>query len=1370
MTNIVGSGGGGKGGGGGRVAVEAPNTLESIQKAQIIDLISEGPIMGLVSGPRSIFLDGVPLQNSDGSNNFSGYSYEVRVGTQTQTPVTGALEGVKRTLVNPNSGIEIKKNIPQEVTISDSRVESVDVTLGLPQLTFQDPKTGDLNGSRVDYSIHVKAGGGNFTLVRTSYMQGKCTSLFQRSYKVDLTGLTFPVTIRVTRITEDSTKVNVQNKLYWYSYTEHIPAKLSYPNSALVYFDIDSQQFARIPTRGYEIYGLRIKVPSNYNPETRQYTGSWDGTFKLSWTNNPAWVYYDLVTNTRYGLGNILDQSQINKWELYTIAKYCDELVPTGIGAGMEPRFSCNTYIQSAEEAYNLLNAIASIFRGMQYWASSQITVSADMPRDPVAQFTSANVIDGVFNYSGTSAKTRRTVAQVTWNDPLDMYRQKVEYVEDPEGVQRYGVITAEVLAVGCTSRGQAHRVGRWLLYSEQMETETVTFSTSIEAAVVMPGDVIQTQDPFRAGSRYGGRIVDVLSPYEVVLDNIEVQGPLVLSTFEPYYDTVSKTNKAKLISRPGTVSNNVFTSTFTYTTLPEKEGIWVASVPGVLEPEQWRVISVSEGENLSVIITALEYRKDKFAAVERDLVLEERPTSLIDYSQPEAPYIPVENESTWYQEYLYFSGPGVLNNGATFSWSSSATTFIFRYQNPSGVWKQETLKEPTIDLKPLPIGLYNIEVIAVNNLGYKSLPLTAKVNILGKMAPPGAVDNFVCAKSSNGLNLTWNANSDLDLKGYEVRELYALPAGASVSANGQVVWGVNTTSSVKNQVWDAAFKKNSGTIYETSYLDPESPLGYNVYLIKAIDTSGNYSTVPSICGVEVSAPKAIISHTWTLDGDQIVIQWSPPTSDLGIKGYKLSYDAQTVTLDKAEFRSKVWWSGATEYFEIRAYDSGGNLSPIYNVEITFQSLGTPTSVTTAIEGSSFRLNWRPPTSASVLPVETYELRTNLTWGTKDSGFLVNTASTTYTAEVDWGGNKRFYLAARDTAGVYGSYYTIDLNIVPPGEPQNFRQTVVDNNVLLYWNDPPTGTLPVEEYEVRKGSSWDAATVIGTKSGKFTTILETVSGDYTYWIAAKNSAGIYGTPTSTTAKVNQPPDYVLQNDYYSTYTGTKSNARPDNGSLLIPVNTTETWEGHFTSRGWSTPQDQINAGFSRFIQPTPTSGYYEEIINYTPAAGITIPASTVTVTPTSTIIVGTPTVSCQLSYSADGVTWVGPVTGYSLFISNYKYVKVRLTVSNGLVNFSNLNIRLDTKLKNFMGNVECNAADSGGTIVYLTEDKASTGAKVFLDVESITLTPKVISGVVPVAIYDFVDTIHPLSFKILLLNSQTGARLSGTCSYSIRGY
>jgi hypothetical protein len=358
-------------------------------------------------------------------------------------------------------------------------------------------------------SASISSANGNYGTPYAT-ISGKTTSKYERTHRIELTG-DAPWDIRVRRLTADSTVSSLQNKTFWESYTEIIDGKFRYPNSAIVGIRIDASQFDSIPTRSYDLKLLKVKIPSNYNPTTRVYTGIWDGTFKVAWTDNPAWCFYDLITNTRYGLGDFIPESQVDKWTLYAIARYCDESVRNGFG-GFEPRYTCNLYLQNREEAFKVVNNMASIFRGMPYWSSGSITLGYDAPSDPVYQYTNSNVIEGLFTYKGSSLKARHTVALVTWNDPDDFYRQKVEYVEDAEGIARYGIIQTEVVAVGCTSRGQANRVGRWILFTEQSETEVVAFKTGLDGNQIRPSDVIQIADNDRIGARFGGRLTSATS------------------------------------------------------------------------------------------------------------------------------------------------------------------------------------------------------------------------------------------------------------------------------------------------------------------------------------------------------------------------------------------------------------------------------------------------------------------------------------------------------------------------------------------------------------------------------------------------------------------------------------------------------------------------------------------------------------------------------------------------------------------------------------------------------------------------------------------------------------------------------------------
>ena len=620
---VIGAGGGGKGGGGSaRVAQEAPDSLRSKAFARVMDLISEGEIEGLVDGLKSVYLDDTPIQNADGSYNFTGVMVETRPGTQQQ----GYVPGFASVENEVGVGVEVKASQPVVRSITDPDVDAVRVKISVPQLTNQDTTNGDLNGGTVNFAIDLQVNGGGFVEVVNDTISGKTTTKYQRSYYVPLAG-SGPWEIRVRRITADSTSSAIQNKTFLESYTEVIESKLRYPNSALVALRVDASQFSSIPRRSYDMKLLCVRVPTNYEPTTRAYSGIWDGTFKVAWTDNPAWCFYDLVTSTRYGLGSYIPEAQVDKWALYRVAQYCDQLVPNGLG-GNEPRFTCNLYLQTREQAYKVVQDMASIFRGMVYWSGGAITVTQDAPVDPVYQFAPANVVDGDFAYQGSSAKARHTVALVTWNDPEDFYRQKVEYVEDAAGIARYGIVQTEVVALGCTSRGQAHRVGKWLIYSEQSESEIVTFRTGLEGAVVRPGDVIKVADPVRGGMRLGGRIAAVTAS-SITIDQ-DVPADLVwrLSVITP---------GGKVEERHvGWVSGRVLNVTIPFSDMPQVDAIWVLAST-IVEPQLFRVVSIAETDPGVHEVTALAHNPSKYNAIEQGLALQPRSITVLS-DMPAAP------------------------------------------------------------------------------------------------------------------------------------------------------------------------------------------------------------------------------------------------------------------------------------------------------------------------------------------------------------------------------------------------------------------------------------------------------------------------------------------------------------------------------------------------------------------------------------------------------------------------------------------------------------------------------------------------------------------------------------------------------------
>lgn len=739
----AGGGGGKGGGGGGRTPVEAEDSLQSKAYVKVLDLVGEGEIEGLVNGFRSIYIDGTPLQNVDGTYNFNGLELDFRNGTQSQ-PV---IPDFNTTESERAVGVEITVPNPVIRTITNEAIDAIGVRISFPQMTSQNPKNGDIVGAEVQFMIERQSNGGGYQTVVVDTVIGKSTSKYERRYRVDLTG-EGPWDIRVSRITPDSTTVALQNATFWESYTEIIDGKFTYPNSAIVGMKVDASQFSAIPTRGYDMKLLRVKVPINYNPVTRAYTGAWNGSFYVAWTDNPAWIFYDILTSTRYGLGSFIPESQIDKWSLYEIAQYCDELIPNGFG-GTEPRFTCNAYIQSQQDAYKVLQDLASTFRGMSYWANGALTVSQDSPSDPAFLFTEANVVDGAFTYQGSSAKTRHTVALVTWNDPDDLYRQKIEYVEDAAAIARYGVIETQVVAFGCTSRGQANRVGRWLLFTEQYQTETVSFRTGLNGATVRPGQIIKIADRTRAGQRRAGRIVSSTQNQITVDSDI---------SFNPATHVVSAMmpNGSVEERQVNTANGRLITVTSPFSAAPV--GVWMVS-SAALEAQLFKVIAITEVDDGTHDITAVAHDPSKYGFIEEGLALEPRDISSLTL-------IPESPTGLAITETLYEVN-GEVRVKVTLSWNYvvGASTYLVTYQRDSlNPITLPVTSSNDIELLNAEPGTYFVSVTAISALNIRSVASSASRRILGKAAPPQDVEGFSLFPLAGVAYLSWNKSVDLDV------------------------------------------------------------------------------------------------------------------------------------------------------------------------------------------------------------------------------------------------------------------------------------------------------------------------------------------------------------------------------------------------------------------------------------------------------------------------------------------------------------------------------------------------------------------------------------------------------------------------------
>lgn len=685
--------GGRKKGGSSHTPVEAKETGRSFQILRMLEVISEGEIEGLVDDMRSVYLDKTPLCNKDGSFNFKNVSVYANAGTQDQD-VLKEFNSVEKE-INVNS--KILKNKPIIKTITDTNVNRIRITLGVERLLRQE-NNGDTNPTSVSMLVEILK---NNSVVgtKTHTINGKYSNAYREMF--DITVPKAPFSIRVSRVEPDSLTNKVQNTCFWSSYTEIIDKEFAYPNTALVGIKIDSEYFGNVPTRNYEIKGLIVKVPSNYNPETHTYTSDfWDGSFKLAWTNNPAWVFYDLVTNTRYGMGKRLQDFNIDKWQLYAIGRYCDELVPDGFG-GTEPRMTCNIWITDQRKAYDLVNDICSIFRAMPVWNGQALTAIQDRKADPVWTYTNANTIGG-FTRQRSARKARHNTIQVEYIDASDFYEKKIESVSDDLLVARYGLNVKKITAFGCTSRGQAYRTGRWILETEKLETETVTFTVGQEGVMHLPYDVIEVADSQFAGVNVGGRILAVNNT-KVTLDrSIEIDDNSYLS----YVSAKGITENVKIVSFDK--QNNIATVAKNLNGTPELT-VWALSTKRITTG-LYRAISIKENDNAdgkTYTITALQHVPEKEEIVINGTHFDPKPQTVYgDVTGADINY----NGSR-------LTLNGTVNGSFNVLSSNSITNYTVKLlKNGSLVYIEKGLPTPDITVDDLENGEYEAQILAYND------------------------------------------------------------------------------------------------------------------------------------------------------------------------------------------------------------------------------------------------------------------------------------------------------------------------------------------------------------------------------------------------------------------------------------------------------------------------------------------------------------------------------------------------------------------------------------------------------------------------------------------------------------------------------
>ncbi|HHG8670317.1 TPA: phage tail protein [Enterobacter hormaechei subsp. xiangfangensis] len=734
-----------------RTPTEQPDDLQSVAKAKILIALGEGEFAGQLTG-KDIYLDGTALENADGSQNFSGVTWEFRAGTQAQKYI----QGIPGTENEISVGTEVSSATAWTRTFTNTQLSAVRLRLKWPSL-FKQEDDGDLVGYSVNYAIDLQTDGGTWQTVLNTSVTGKTTSGYERSHRIDLPQAGSTWTIRLRKITSDANSAKIGDTMTLQSFTEVIDAKLRYPNTALLYIEFDSSQFnGSIPQISCEPRGRVIRVPDTYDPETRTYSGTWTGAFKWAWTDNPAWIFYDLVVSDRFGLGHRLTAANIDKWTLYQVAQYCDQMVPDGKGGnGTEPRYTCNVYIQDRNDAYTVLRDFAAIFRGMTYWGGDQIVALADMPRDVDYSYTRANVVGGRFTYSSSTTKSRYTTALVSWSDPGNAYADAMEPVFEQALVARYGFNQLEMTAIGCTRQSEANRKGRWGILTNNKD-RVVSFDVGLDGNIPQPGYIIAVADELLSGKVMGGRI-SAVNGRVIKLDRVAdaaLGDRLILNL--PSGASQSRTIQA--------VNGESVTVTTAYSETPQAEAVWVVE-SDELYTQQYRVVSVSDNDDGTFSITGAWHDPDKYARIDTGAIIDQRPVSVIPPGNQSPPDNIVISSFSVVQQNI-----SVETMRVSWDQAQNAIAYEAQWRRNDGNWVNVPRSSTTsFDVPGIYAGRYLVRVRAINAAEISSgWGYSEEKTLTGKVGNPPKPVGFIASENVVfGIELNWGfpANTDDTLK-----------------------------------------------------------------------------------------------------------------------------------------------------------------------------------------------------------------------------------------------------------------------------------------------------------------------------------------------------------------------------------------------------------------------------------------------------------------------------------------------------------------------------------------------------------------------------------------------------------------------------